>query len=62
MGELSADWQRGWDACLAGRTLYLGLGSKCARPDFADGYIACMSAFMKGTVSTDTPVPQGEGK
>lgn len=43
----SAEWQRGWDACMAGRTLTLGLCRCCASEDFSEGYLACMLAHMK---------------
>jgi hypothetical protein len=49
MNETSEAYKRGWNACLAGRALVLGIeGDSMA---FADGYIDCMKAHLIGSAT-----------
>lgn len=56
-GERSEAYQRGWEACLAGRTLTLGLGCDI---QFADGYLACMQANLSGSLVCAYPTSDEE--
>lgn len=49
MGETSEAYKRGWNACLAGRALVLGVDGDELK--FADGYLDCMKAHLCGSVT-----------